>query len=91
MPAAGAAAGAVGTTQEESKVAVKGSAKKATTKLDGQDRMSIEELKEELEGASERNETRLMISILQSMVKKSFGPRKADLMKQLVVLYRETR
>ena len=37
-------AGAGGAAQEESKVAAKAPAKKAATKLEGQDRMSIEEL-----------------------------------------------
>ena len=39
-----AACGLSGAAQEESKAAPKGTAKKATTKLEGQDRMSIEEL-----------------------------------------------
>ena len=38
------AGGASGAAQEESKVATKAPAKKAATKLEGQDRMSIEEL-----------------------------------------------
>ena len=61
LPGAGGASRAA---QEESKAAGNAPAKKAATKLEGQDRMSIQELQSELEGASERNETRLMISLL---------------------------
>ena len=51
--------------------------------------MTLAELEEELEGASERNETSLQISLIDTMLRKTFGPKKLQLQKKLVVLYRE--
>ncbi len=57
--------------------------------MEGQDKMSLEDLKYELESACERNEKSTMISLLNSILKKAFGQQKIEFRKQLVQLYRE--
>lgn len=49
--------------------------------------MSLPELEEELEGAVERNEVKLQISLLETILKKAFGPKKIEFMKQLSNLF----
>ena len=56
--------------------------------LEGQDKMSLAELEEELESATE---PRLTMSLLNSIVKKAYGPRKLEFMQRLVQLYHENR
>ena len=62
----------------------------AYVKLDGQEKMTLPELEQELEGAVERNEIKLQISLLETILKKAFGPKKIEFMKQLVNLFQQT-
>ena len=48
--------------------------------------MTLAELEEELECASDKNQTNLMSSILCSILKKAFGPKKLEYMKRLVAI-----
>jgi len=50
--------------------------------------MSLAELQEELDRTSD---SRKMISLLNTILGKSFGQNKLEFMKQLVQLYKETR
>ena len=61
-------------SQEEVKGSTGGAKKGNMVKKEGQDKMSLEDLKAELEKASERNEKPLMISLLNSINSKAFGP-----------------
>jgi len=50
--------------------------------------MTLVELEEELLSATDKY---LMISLLDTILRKAFGAKKLDFMKQLVTLYKETR
>ena len=56
------------------------------TKVDGQDRMTLAELEDELE--LQTNPSR-MISLLQTIQTKAYGPKKQEYNKRLVHLYYE--